>query len=613
MDTLTNPRWLLLVNTLPLLLLSYLSYRQYTLIESLLDTYSKSSWLGFAVATALYLGGTLGLGIYLDRRKQKINAPIVTCLFLIGLVYLYYSVTISQDLVPWSIPDWLGGEDLLLYVSTCAMPTLGYGLLTGVHLSLSEREEEPDVALDLTIAVVIPLLIYLMVTGMIPIMGGNSNLGTHLSVILMAMCTVMFLFFLVRGLYVLIRRRGPVSDEYRLFWLVPLTVIAPLGGLALNAKMFNIFGDFTSPVWYILAGLNGLLLCLPNYDNKLYRLYIFLGRVALGVFVLYFFIVFLPFLPLAVAAVLAVGLGFLMLTPLLLLPLQVNTLREDYRYLRQYFQPAFLATMSAIAFSMIPLVITITYVRDQAVLDNALAYVYAPGGAPVEEYAAAIRPAALDRTLAAIDLHKGSDNNFGFGSGTPYLSTYYRWIVLDNLTLSDAKMNELRMIFQGEAQEETTSFRRRSNDVDLTAATVETEWDAGQEVWSSWVELELTNDSAAFNRGEYRTQFDLPPGVFIADYYLEIEGRREYGILAEKRAATWVYNNIVNGNRDPGFLRYVSADRIALNVFPIARGQTRRTGIRFLHKEPVTLRLDGRELTLGTGWRTPYIKLADQY
>jgi len=190
--------------------------------------------------------------------------------------------------------------------------------------------------------------------------------------------------------------------------------------------------------------------------------------------------------------------------------------------------------------------------------------------------------------------------NFGFATGTPYLSSYYRWLVLDNLTLSDEKLTTLKRIFTGRGEWYTADQTFRDNDlVSLTGTRIETAWDPKQSAWSSWVNLELTQADSTLGRGEYRTVFELPEGAFIDDYYLYVEGQKEHGILAERKAATWVYNNIVRGNRDPGLLRYVTANEVEFKVFPFRAGETRRTGIRFLHREPLLLQFDGEELQLG--------------
>ena len=52
-------------------------------------------------------------------------------------------------------------------------------------------------------------------------------------------------------------------------------------------------------------------------------------------------------------------------------------------------------------------------------------------------------------------------------------------------------------------------------------------------------------------------------------------------------------------------LRYISGDRVRLNVFPFASGEERRTGIRFIHREAVSLSIDGQEVQLGVSGEHP--------
>lgn len=606
MNFLTNPRWLFAVNTLPLMILSWLAYRQYTLIESLLEPAEKGDWLMFAYATALLLISVTGAGIWLAVNKHKVPVALVTGLFIAAGLYLFYGVWLMDDLTPWRIPRWLAGDDLLLYLFTFTMPAMGYSLLTAVHYATPEPEER-KVWPNFAGALGIPAGIYFFGSVLVPLMGRTSGrFFEYVMITCFVTATVVFLFFLVRGVYLLALGRDRLLTDYRLAWLIPLAIIFPLLGLIINNGHWRpgelrhagdaIFGDFSHPAFYTMALVNGILLCLPAYDNKLYRMFLFLGRSVLLAFIAYFFVVFLPYLPLSIGAILLVGLGFLMLTPLVLLPVQMTAIRDDFRYLAGKFDRKFLMATGVVAFLMIPLFISLRYVQDKAALDSALDYVYAPADANIS----ALNTTGLERALSAVDEHKGRRNNFGFATGTPYLSSYYRWLVLDNLTLSDKKLTTLRRVFTGTGEWYESGQSFGGNDrVSLTKTTVETAWDPKQEAWSSWVNLELTETESILGLGEYRTLFELPAGVFIDDYYLYVEGRKEHGILAERKAATWVYNNIVRGNRDPGLLRYVTANEVEFKVFPFRAGETRRTGIRFLHREPIVLDFDGEALRLG--------------
>lgn len=100
---------------------------------------------------------------------------------------------------------------------------------------------------------------------------------------------------------------------------------------------------------------------------------------------------------------------------------------------------------------------------------------------------------------------------------------------------------------------------------------------------------------------EYHQAFSLPTGAYITNYYLDMNGRREMGILAEKKTAKWVYQSILNErkSRDPGILHYSNFNQVELRVYPFATNELRTTGFQLIHKEPIQIKIGKYSANLG--------------
>ena len=619
MNGLLNPRWLYLLHGLPMLVLGGMGWRQYTLVESLLEPANHTAWAWVMGGWLLYLVVGFLLATVLDARREQLPWWGSTGLLLGGISFIYGTLWHMEVLLPWGLPGWLADGALPVYVLTFVMPSLVYSLLVMV-VYLTPQNAQQQAWTNFVGALGVPVLGYIFGTAIAPLLDGQlGDVGAHVMVVLTVVATVAFLFLLLRGGYLVFTRRGGAMKNWRLAYLIPITLLFPLLGLALNNGHLGmnwlngvpgsagIFGDFSAPLYYLLAVTNGLLLCLPAREVVGYRLARYLGLCALLCYVLYFVLVFLPYLPFSLLIVVVFGLGLLMLAPLLLLPVQLVTLHQDYRFLSHYYSPVLLRGLAVTALLVLPILVTFEYLRDRHQLDRALDYVYASA----EYDGKRVDPVALDRLLAAVSYHKETQPLGLFGGGTPYLSTYYNWLVLDNLTLSDDKISTLNSVFFGRHRSAPTA-RERLGQTDWPAAelighTISSTYDSTGRHWVSWVELELTYvaDSLDLTPAEYETTFSLPTGTFIDDYYLYINQEKKHGILSERRSAVWVYQQITAGQRDPGLLRYVSADRVRLSVFPFTPGERRRTGIHLIHAEPSRIIIDGRSITLGDTTATP--------
>ena len=605
MLNLFNPRWLFIVNTLPITVLFILLFGQFNIIKTLLNENTIQLWITFGLALGILWLLNFAYAIYLTLKKQNVSVFYGAVALLCYIPFIYIYAWHSGKIIPFSVPQWMISGNMFLYVGTFLMPTLAYSLfILTAHFTPETKTHKGWV--NFLIAIAIPVAGYLFSQITLPLWRVVDNdFWIHVLLILIIAANLGFLFFLLRGVFILATGKTAVLGKYQLVWKIPIAIALPLLGLLINnGALFSpfdlkmeaaIFGDFSNSMFYILAVFNGILICLPNLDNKLYRLFLFAGRSITFAYTFYFFLVFLPFLPLSVTTIIAVGTGFLMLTPLLLFVIHINEISKDFKYLQAWFSKRLIAGMTALGFLVIPVFITATYLKDKSILNETLGYLYSPDYSKKYD----IDRSSLLKTLNVVRQHKDRNRDFIFSNQTPYLSAYFNWLVFNNLTLSNAKINYIEKIFFGHASLKSESENIQNRNVNITNISTNSVYDKSQNAWKSWVDLEITNRSENVQFAEYAATFNLPEGCWISDYYLYVEDKKEPGILSEKKAAMWVFSSIRNENQDPGILYYLTGNKVAFRVFPFSKNEVRKTGIEFLHKEPVRLTIDNNIIRLG--------------
>ena len=265
---------------------------------------------------------------------------MIALLCYIPYIYLYsYNI---NNLIPQNLPRWMVSGNIFFYAGTFLMPTLAYSLfIIVVYCTPKDKLKSPWY--NLAFAFLIPIVGVIFTQLILPLWQPSSDrFSVHFVIISIVIVTLLFLFFVVRSIYILVLKKENIYEKYKLAWKIPLTIILPIVGLEVNNRLLGngiddgVFGAFGSYWFYALAILNGVLLCLPNSYNRTYRLILFLGRSILFAFTFYFFIVFLPFLPVSVVAIIAVGTGFLMLIPLILFVIHLQQLSEDFKFIKTH-------------------------------------------------------------------------------------------------------------------------------------------------------------------------------------------------------------------------------------------------------------------------------------
>jgi hypothetical protein len=556
---------------------------------------------------AVLFGLNLIYAIFLIVKKKNISIWYSFISLFVHIIFLYQYANDVNTLLPFNIPRWLVNDDLLIYVGTFFMPILAYAIFS-IVVYFTPQHRIQNKWKDFVYLISVPILAYIFNTGIFPfwkISIINYEYKRLFIDILLISASLLFIFLFIRIIYSYLFHKKFWNNPNSIYWKIIIAIILPLIGLYINkvspspstfdTQDVNIFGNFIHPIFYILAIINGILFCLPNTKNLTLNLLIFIGRSITFSYIFYFFLVFLPFLPLSLIAVIAFGLGFLMLTPLVLFMLQIKQLYLDFKNLKNEYSPILLKMVIFVGFLIIPSIITAKYLSDRSNIHQALEYVYSPNYK--KKYK--IDEESLFNSLEIIKHHKDRSFRIIDNKKTPYLSSFFNWLVLDNLVLSDKKINDFENIFFGKINNTQRRRWRGQRNVTVSNIDVESSYNKKDKVWKTWLNLELTNLDSNNRFSEYSTQFNLPEGCWISDYYLYVGERKEMGILAEKKTAMWVFSNIRNTNRDPGILYYQTGNNIGFKVFPFNDLETRKTGIEFIHKEPFELEFDDQKIFIG--------------
>lgn len=601
MKNLLNPKWLIVINIIPSLILLILFYGQFQIIKSQLSTEVKSLWIDFSLLL-ISLTCLQAVFTFLSiKKKIALSISYGLATLVIYSVSLYFYGGEAETLIPFSIARWMINVDTILYPGTFLMPTLIHSLFILIIYS-SKKSKSSSAWLSFLYGISIPLLGYVFIQIILPLwQRTESNFGLHTLIILSIIASILFLFFICRGIYILVNLKSQTLLKFKVYFKFLFSIILPILGLLFNSGLLSshygignsIFGDFSNIWFFVIALINGILICLPNFKNIKFRLFRFIGLCVCFSYTLYFFLVFLPFLPLAVVAVVVIGIGFLMLSPLFLFIFQSNELYSEFIILKQTYTSLKLNIAVCLSILVIPIALSSVYLRDKYILNSALEYVYNPNYS--KNYK--INKKSLLATFKTIEQNKGRNRGASDGN-IPFLSAYYNWLVLDNMVLSETKINTLTAIFEGTEKPEVAFVEPFSAKAKISKIKTTSIFDIKQQIWKSNIDLEITNPENT-NLASFETTLNLPNGCWITNYYLNIGNRKEYGLLAEKKSAMWVFSQISNENRDPGILYYLTGNKVAFKIFPFSAQETRKSGMELIHKEPLIIVIDGHTVELG--------------
>ncbi len=394
----------------------------------------------------------------------------------------------------------------------------------------------------------------------------------------------------------------PRQRPWQEWWVVGLlAMVLPMAGLYLNAAMSYEIMNTRSVLFPLLALSNGLLM-LPLKKPKKLRLPLFFLKAVGFSFITYFAVVFLPLMPFGAIGLLVL-VGVLLLTPAMVFALELYQIIQEWKALRKQHSTMTLAALFVSGMLLLPLLLGVDMLADRANFKKARE-------AMTTQQITAVNVPRLTRTLNAMnkankDFARGSIGRSLLTSrdSLPMLDSMYSMLVFDSVPPGTSTVQALYTTYYNQAAEQPdlSSWKITQPDFVLAAYDVRTAYDAATGIYTSWVDLSIQNVLKQGNR-EFDIQFAFPEGCFITDYYLYVGMLNRQGLLAEKSAATMVYEKTIARRVDPGLLAYTpEEDALRLRVYPFAARETRKTGFQVMHLSPITLHILGTEISLTAG------------
>ncbi|OHD05465.1 MAG: MSEP-CTERM sorting domain-containing protein [Spirochaetes bacterium GWD1_27_9] len=603
--TVQNPLWILLSVTIPQTIFLLISFFMINIVKSQIEQKTLTNLIIIGLITISSILFYTIFALVLKILKKKLHHIFSVILIVSNIALVYVIVLITSNL-PRSIPFWMfRTDDFLFYMGTFFLPSVIYGLLIGIDFFVN-KDKKNNLWINFLIAILIPTTWYLsslLFSRFVHF--PDSDFFVHFVIILFIISTVLFYFFIIRAIVIFFISKSKFSPILYNILKVFFALVFPILGLLLNnlgdklfglSEIVSIFGDFSHRLFYILAVLNGIFLLIPNFNNFKLRFFLFLLKSLTFSYTVYFFLAFFVFLPFAIIGIIAFGLGFLILTPVVLFMIHFNELKKDIIYLKEKFNLAKILSVAIPIFLIIPSIIIIIFYVEKSNLTKTLDYIY-------ETSYILDKKRNFNEKLfidSIENLKKTKENSYRL----PFITPIYKSVVFSNLILNDKKINYLEAIFAG-----TTLFKETKNiqeeKVKIKDLNYTTIYNEKEKLYHTKIDLVLKNNDS-FN-SEYSTKIKLPLSSWVGDYYLVVGDKKKKALLVEKKSALWIYNEIKNQSRDPGLIYYEDLNTMSLKVFPFSRDEIRYTGFEIVHINPIKLEIDKKIVNCGDNYKNEFI------
>lgn len=572
----------------PLLTAAAVSYLYWISVDVLKEVVLAQARLFLLAAWALPVAG---LGVLLLRPRQM-SVKLLFGWTFVGVAFLYLGMPLVSKMME-NVDAWVCGSTPFFALVAGIVPLIFAGLVRVATAPWGWFKNPQGVGPAFACMVFPPVLIFLgfnlialPLRHMMPDSELEKMIFSHILAIGFFLGTAAFFIGMLRLLHRMFNgMMKPSGLDTRTFAAFGFGLVLPYMGLVLNLSI-PFPADFKNVWTWGLTLVTGVVVMLPVRANR-WGLFTYFLKFMVGPFVLYFFLLFLPFLPMAIPAILAIGTGFLILAPTFLFRIWSLQLYGAYQELRGTCSRRCLVLVAIAGMLVMPTVFATMTEVERMDLEKLVAW-------QTQEEFDELEPPPPPMSMVRAKRVMTGVNDYTYGAEIPFLSAWRTWRVYGGMYMADKLRNELNLRILGKKIEDERDWQSQSrNEFGKTMFGINPGRRGRTRNFGWWGRPErtmgfsatavpvgtngtecvyevLVKASPATPNSELILDFRVPAGTWIEGMELKMDdGHWKTARVSERKAAEWVYNQITLQRRDPSIVTLDSPTEGRLKVFPV--------------------------------------------
>jgi XrtN system VIT domain protein len=377
-----------------------------------------------------------------------------------------------------------------------------------------------------------------------------------------------------------------LRNKEKYIHLLPFLVLNWFIGCFATNILINIFHNL--PYWVFVLTfmycISFMVIFYKSVSSFLTKLAFFVNGLSI-VLIIYFMIYLIPYMLISAIGIIALGIGFFGLVPLIVLILQIiNFIKNKYSKINYVFLAlGFFTSLGIIVTTTVLLQQEIENINGQSITKSFNNNEDIPTYIKVSQN---YQNCFLNEVILKKNLvYTATDHIFEMGRLNFFNGTQYNerkihhplyniaYFFCEDLNLSEE--DQVRILQSNFDKRLETEEQLWSGDR-ITTKNIKEDVQIFPETRIAYSEftLDITTDDTWNQEGIY--SFQLPEGSVATSLSLWVNGIERKGILTTKEKAQKAYNQIVGVEaRDPSLMQWREGNRIVVRVFPISKNLPR--------------------------------------